>query len=405
MIKFKEAHLFVEKYTNGYLLVDFVKESEFIYFRYNGDYVESMTLGQEYVPTMLLFTNVDALPLKEGNLFTIPMKLLIDIKNDDQNQPYTDEQTMPINIFMIISSKELIKELFKYLNVLKGKRIFRNFEKEVEESWPDGTPCALNQLGPEFVLEVLDVGQGSTNLIYDKNTLTIFDFGVSMGYSEKVCHNILNNISELFKKNQTRSLIISHWDCDHYNLLSVMDDALMRCFCCIFIPSKVISLTAKQVVGRLIRNCSFIRTFKPMPRTKKCNIGILPVIIKNNYVLYVGEQSSSINKSGLALVLKGGSDMAILCADHSNYQIWDCIYPRIFPSDDIKLHIVVPHHGGNCGKIIVKHLNAQAGVAAISVGKNNYKHPQQETIDKYEELNFEVKRTDWERNNIVIKMQ
>lgn len=405
MIKFEVAHLFVEKYANGYLLVDFVQESEFIYFRNDGDYVEGMTLGREYVPTMLLFTNVDAFPLKEGNLFTVPMKLLIEIKNAHQNQSYADEQTMPINLFMIISSKELIIELFKYLKVLKGKRIFREFENEVEESWPDGTPCALNELGSEFVLEVVDVGQGSTNLIYDKNTLTIFDFGVSMNYSKKMCQGILDSLSDLFKKSQRKSLIISHWDCDHYNLLSVMDDALMGCFCCIFVPAKMISLTAKQVVNRLRKNCSFIRTFNPMPRTKKRNIGILPVITKKNYELYVGEQSSSINKSGLALVLKGSSDIAILCADHSNYQIWDCIYPSIIHSDDIKLHIVVPHHGGDCGKISVKYLNAQAGDAAISVGKNKHKHPQQETIDKYEELNFKVKRTDWERNNIVIKMQ
>jgi len=53
----------------------------------------------------------------------------------------------------------------------------------------------------------------------------------------------------------------------------------------------------------------------------------------------------------------------------------------------------------------VKHLAVQAGVAAISVGKNTYKHPQQGTIDKYEDLGFEIKRTDWERKNIVIKMQ
>ena len=57
MINLNLAHLFVEQYTNDYLLVDFVEESEFIYFRDNGDYVETMTL-REYEPTMLLFKNV-----------------------------------------------------------------------------------------------------------------------------------------------------------------------------------------------------------------------------------------------------------------------------------------------------------------------------------------------------------
>ena len=83
-MKLDLAHLFVEKYTNDYLLIDFVEESEFIYFRNNGDYIETMTLREEYEPTMLLFSNVGKLPLKEGDLFTVPMKYLISLKNTYQ---------------------------------------------------------------------------------------------------------------------------------------------------------------------------------------------------------------------------------------------------------------------------------------------------------------------------------
>ena len=405
MIRFEVAHLFVEKYTKGNLLVDFVRESEFIYFRNNGDYNDSMKLKLEYEPTMLLFTNVDAISLKEGNLFTVPMELLIEMKNSRQEQIYVDGQTMPINLFMIFSVESLIVKLFEGMKVIKDKRSLRKFEKEVEETWENGTPCALNRLGSEFTLEVVDVGQGSTNLIYDKSAVTIFDCGVSMNYSKSMCRSILNDLRGVFKVRETSSLIISHWDCDHYNLLTIMDDDLIKSFCCIFIPSKMISLTAQQVVKRLHKNCSYIRTFKPMPITKKRKVGICSIIGRDNYELYVGEVSSSINKSGLALVVRGDSDIAILCADHSNYQIWECIYPCILCDDDVKLHVVVPHHGGNCGKINVKHLKVQAGSAVVSVGKNCYKHPQQDMIDKYEDLNFEIKRTDWERNNIVINMK
>lgn len=405
MIKLEVAHLFVEKYSKGYLLVDFVQEREFIYFRNNGDYVDGMALGQEYVPTMLLFEKVDAVPLKEGNLFTVPMKMLIELKVNNQNQFYTKNQKMPINLFMAFSGESLLTNLFKYMKVIKDKSSLRKFEKKVVETWENGTPCALNRLSSEFVLEVVDVGQGSTNLIYNKSAITIFDCGVSMNYSKTMCHSILNNLKGLLQGRETSSLIISHWDCDHYNLLSIMDDGLIKSFCCIFIPSKVISLTAQQVVNRLHKNSSYIRTFKPMPITKKRKVGICSIISRDNYELYVGEVSSSINKSGLALVVRDDSDIAILCADHSNYQIWECIYPRISCRKDAKLHVVVPHHGGDCGKINVKHISTQVGVAAISVGKNNYKHPQQGTIDKYDYLKFEVKRTDWERNNIVIKMQ
>ncbi len=65
----------------------------------------------------------------------------------------------------------------------------------------------------------------------------------------------------------------------------------------------------------------------------------------------------------------------------------------------------MPHHGGKCGKIEISHLHANSGIAAISVGKNTYKHPNQATMDTYETLGFDVKRTDWERKNILIEMK
>ena len=105
------------------------------------------------------------------------------------------------------------------------------------------------------------------------------------------------------------------------------------------------------------------------------------------------------------MIVKGDCDAVILSADHSNYQIWDCIYPLSVQGACSKMNIVVPHHGGDCGKINVKYLSEQAGVAVVSVGKNGYKHPQQKTIDTYNNFGFEIKRTDWERTDIVIHVQ
>ena len=41
---FEYANLYVEKYDNGKLILDFTVESEFLYFAYNGDYTEKMNL-------------------------------------------------------------------------------------------------------------------------------------------------------------------------------------------------------------------------------------------------------------------------------------------------------------------------------------------------------------------------
>lgn len=407
MIKLDVAHLFVEKYTKDYLLVDFVEEREFIYFRNSGDYLDTMRLDEKYEPTMLLFSHVGKLPLKEGDLFTIPMNLLIEMKYTDQANLYNDNdlEERPMNIYRIFSNGEWISELFKNNQANKCNRLSRNFREHIKETWPYGEPCSLNQLGSNFNLEVVDVGQGSTNLVYDDNTLTVFDCGASMTYPESQCQSILKGIRGLFSSSRTISLIISHWDCDHYNLLTVMDDNLMRQFCCVFVPPKISTLTAKNVIKRLYKNCNYIRTFKPFPRMKKRKVGIHSVIKNHNYELYVGEMCSSINNSGLALAVKGVNDFVILGADHSNYQVWDCIYPQISRGGYSTLNIVVPHHGGDCGKINVKHIAEHPGIAAISVGKNYYKHPQQKTIDEYENLGFEIRRTDWERKNIVIKIQ
>ena len=165
-------------------------------------------------------------------------------------------------------------------------------------------------------------------------------------------------------------------------------------------------MTSKQVVKRLLDSCDYICTFKSPSVKTKGSTGIVPIISGPNYALYIGEKSKSINKSGLALAIKSSKDITILGADHTNKQIWESIYPHIVGSSDYnRLNIVVPHHGGKCGKINISHSVLNPGIAAISVGKNTYKHPDQTTIDNYEYLKFDVKRTDWERKNILIEMK
>lgn len=72
----------------------------------------------------------------------------------------------------------------------------------------------------------------------------------------------------------------------------------------------------------------------------------------------------------------------------------------------IKLNIVVPHHGGHCGKAKIKTPSPlMPGISAVSVGKNSYKHPNQSAINEYINNGFKVLRTDWERENIKIEME
>ena len=47
---------------------------------------------------------------------------------------------------------------------------------------------------------------------------TVFDCGASIFYSRNYCRNLIDNNSGLPRRHIRTSLIISHWDVDHYNL-------------------------------------------------------------------------------------------------------------------------------------------------------------------------------------------
>ncbi len=212
-------------------------------------------------------------------------------------------------------------ELFRANEAFKNNHIKQHLVEMSEGTWQGGRPCTLESLSDEIKIEVVDVGQGSTNLIQSNKRLTIFDFGASIFASKTELKRIADKIAYKFDVSSKPSLIISHWDCDHYNLLTVLDDTWLSTLCCVFFSAEVISLTSKQVVKRLLNNCNYICTFKSSS-LKKGTTGIVPIISSNNYVLYIGGKSKSTNKSGLALVIKSTTDITILGADHNNKQIW-----------------------------------------------------------------------------------
>ncbi len=390
-------NLYVEKYVEGTLLLDFITEKDFLYFKYRGEEPKNITIAS-YTPSMLLIHNVNIKEIHEGDIIAIPKCFLIEIG-------YMERQSKceKIGVAIEFDSSDLFERWFNEGIIFKNNKYRKYAVQKLDSNWNVNSPCSLECLSNNFEIRVLDVGQGSTNFIIDKDSLTIFDFGTSIYSNEKTRLDIVKR-QENISQQRRISLIISHWDIDHYNLLTVVDDTFFRNLCCSFIPNEVITLTAKQVAKRIFKNCSYVCAVSSAIRGKH-TVGIHKINSTKRYDLYIGEKSSDKNKSGLALVVYSKNDATILAADHSNHQVWNCIYSDM-SSRDISgvLNIVVPHHGGLCGKISLKAISEIPGIAAISVGKNNYKHPNQHTIDTYKKLGFDVERTDWERKDICIKM-
>ena len=266
----------------------------------------------------------------------------------------------------------------------------------------NGAPCALEQLRSDYELRIWDVGQGSTNSISDQENLTLFDFGASIHYSKQRRKAILNKHASLFTGNKRISLIISHWDCDHINLLCDVDDNLLKNLCCVFYPPGIISLTAKQIAARMEKYCRYRVEISPRRRRIRNKCGIQQVYRGNEYILYTGENSREPNQSGLFLALNSKNTAALLTADHSNYQVWSVAFNDAGIGNKC-LHVLVPHHGGNCGKTAVRTV-ASPGNAVISVGSNPYGHPLPITLTAYRRAGYALLQTDIVGDDIVITM-
>lgn len=418
MDNFEFANLYVEKYDNGNLLLDFTIESEFIYYLHRGDYTDEMKLNS-FTPSMLLFKNAKIKGIREGDIISVCMKELMRhekiseiLREENRNSNQRDE---PYVIRTIYDDSSWLENLFDDSNLAFKKKRAHLPKQPIEhlsgEQPPDRFLSGILHSGNVNV-EVVDVGQGSTNLIYDNYNKVIFDFGSSFFYPKEMLERIADDIKCKLNGLKHVLIIISHWDCDHYNLLSVIDDTSLAELGGAILPGEIITMTAKQIARRLERNCKNIVTIESPVRRKGCK-WITPVNkaenCKDNCLLFCGTKSRNRNKSGLALMITTKNEVTLLTADHTNEQIWNCIYHDFISNEsrdeNRRLNIVVPHHGGSCGRIKIDHLCMNAGIAAISVGKNPYKHPLQSTIDFYNGLGFDVIRTDWERENIIIQMK
>lgn len=403
------AHLYVEKYSrySHELILDFIKEDEFIFFRNRGDYTPEMHLPKDrFVPTMLLIHDcVPVRKIREGMMLVVDMDDLIKLASMGWRTDNDDWESIQYRAGMVygeIDNGTNIARLIDSGKTSITNSIPRNLYYHLAPTW-NGMPCALEKIRDNFELRIWDVGQGSTNSISDQENLTLFDFGASIHYSKQRRQTIFRKHASLFAGKKRISLIISHWDCDHINLLCEVDNDFLKNICCVFYPPGIISLTAKQIAVRIEKYCNCRVEISPKTRKIWNKCGIQRECSGNRYILYTGENSREPNQAGLLLVLSSKSAVALLTADHTNYQVWDVVFRDAVVLNK-RLHVVVPHHGGNCGRTAVRTV-ATPGKAVISVGNNPYGHPTQTTVTSYRRACYRLLQTDIVGDDIVIPMR
>lgn len=389
MVQLERINLYVEKVDiiERFCLFDFISDREFLYFRNRGDVTEEMTVSVR-TPTMLLVQKFELpqISFSEGDIVSIDAKVMLKLQ-------FTYNQGTNVIAFEINSDNN-VRSLLNNISVIRyGRRMYEHLS---------GThpcnPCSLNNLNGQANIEVIDVGQGSWNRISSGSFDTIFDCGCSMFYSRAKCTEIIQQRGGIPRLGKRTTLIISHWDIDHYNLLCALEDYDLENFCCVFVPDMLISLTSKHVFKRLFDNCQYLNVIE---EKRGKSTGLAKVYEGDYFIVWSGFRCKNINKSGLALGIHGDKDMFIFSADHTYKQLWDVMYNDLISIDsDMRMNFVVPHHGGNAGAIGTKKPIC-AGKAIVSTGKNNYRHPQ-EGVRRYlcDRMDFEWIRTDWERDDI-----
>ena len=408
-MRIERAHLYIEKYSkqSHELLLDFVREDEFIFFRNRGDYTPNMHLQMnQFEPTMLLIHDcVPTQKMQEGNMLTVAMDKLIELASAVWFADYDSQESIQSRAAMLFLEVDDGSEFAKLIDneeTIITHDIPNDLYYHLEPSWK-GSPCALERLENEYELRIWDVGQGSTNSISDRDGLTLFDFGASIHYSKQRREAIIRKHDSLLRGQKQISLVISHWDCDHINLLCEVEDAFMQRICCVFYPPGILSLTAKQIAMRIRRNCRYRVEIHPRARVVWNKCGIQRVHIGNTYILYTGETSTDQNQSGLLLAVSSKNTMALLTADHTNYQVWNIMFKDVAAQDKC-LHVVGPHHGGNCGRTAVRTVTFP-GKAVVSVGSNAYGHPAPASVMAYRRARYRLVRTDITGDDVVILMK
>lgn len=408
-MQIERAHLYVEKYNRkSYeLILDFIHEDEFLYCRNQGDYIpERHHLADQFEATILVVHNcAPNRKIREGMVLDVAMGGLIELvsvarHNDFDNRDMWQSQAKII--FCEITDGTDFAQLIDNYDALATNNIPNNLYYHLP-STRQNPPCLLKKLRSPYELRIWDVGQGSANSVSDSENLILFDFGTSIYYSQLQRETIIHRHASLLDEKKQISLIISHWDCDHINLLCDVDNNFLKNIGCVFYPPGIISLTAKQIAKRIYKHCKHRLEILPRTRMIRHKCGIQRKFSGSGYVLYTGEKSRDRNQSGLLLALCSKLSTALLTADHTNYQVWNVMFNDVVSQDKI-LHIVVPHHGANCGRTAVQNVKFP-GMAVISVGGNTYGHPAPVTIAAYKCAQYKVVRTDICGDDIIIHMR
>lgn len=380
--------VYIEEYNKneGVVLFDFFDSNEYALF--------SNLLGFSYdyeKPTMVLITNYYKKRIRENTLYAVDPKLIMKFNEEDLIENFSE------NSYLIghkIDASKIEDQIFNESVPSKDNGLFFWGTYNSGSSIPDD--LLSNTKGKTSVI-IRNVGQGNWNEVLIENEIkVVFDAGAFMNASKSEIVKIIGDRNILYPKTKP-TLILSHWDKDHYHsLLGMSNNEIQDNFSYFVCRNNLPTLTSRILFNRIKSTLGDKNTIFIAAESKDDvqNKDLLSPITspQKRIVIYNSKEHKNRNLSGLIVTVKTKSQSIILSGDASYNQISQSILPHL--NYKHKHNIVVPHHGGNAGTAIYNIPKlAKRHKAIISVGKNNYNHPLQSNLDFLSKIGFSISQT------------
>ncbi|USE70587.1 hypothetical protein CTT31_16270 [Pseudoalteromonas maricaloris] len=226
-------------------------------------------------------------------------------------------------------------------------------------------------------LTVVNCGQGNWNEVHSSEYVLVYDFGASQRYSDRQVKDLISRRMRAMN-GRRYTVIISHWDMDHFQALKFCSPTQLADCDAVFGPDNIPdTLVYRDTIEHLESNNVAIVCLRSTISRKGREITLSSIYSSATIDVYRASAGSSRNQTGIMLAIKGKNKVALLTGDHHYPKILDAVSTSSF--SDRGVILVTPHHGGEAGYLSVSRWQTAFPniECPISVGDNSYGHPQQ----------------------------
>lgn len=258
-----------------------------------------------------------------------------------------------------------------------------NFARFLTSPRVASIPAAILELAVDpnprgdVTLTVVDCGHGNWNEITTATDRVIYDVGASRWFTKAQVRTLVSG-RKIEKETRSISIIISHWDVDHYHALLEFESAELAKLRVVFIPSQVPDTqTYKRVFKLLTDHAVVLAAQQPAARSGTSR----EILLKQHwhkgiFTMFRATPGRSRNQTGIVLGVRGRRAVALLTGDHHYDKV--LVAARMVGTYGHQPCVLVaPHHGGLAGNpSAADWLTAFSSLTTlISCGANSHGHP------------------------------